>query len=367
MSSARLLAPELQCGRARGARTRREEHRTARVRRSGGRRRDGRGANRLERGATVAVGGRGGGGSAGTRQSARQAIPATRRMIMVSTSPLTIRLRTRAPIAIDDRGRARSATCPAARRGRTASCTSGLISVISAAEADRETERESMADIRPSEVSARTFRACRCRSRTVSRQRVEERGERAAGLCLDVDGGRDVLEVGRADPLAHGVDRLVERAPEPLLAEHARELLGGRRRAVVGDRPAAPAGGRGRRAASRRSWPARPAAAGRTRSFAGARRSAARRTALRGRRASAGARAGAVRRAIEPTTPKTNGGDEREIRRGGRGAASGPSARATGRGASAPGRSSSERSVQSSSGPKRADRPGFSARRGRGV
>ena len=64
------------------------------------------------------------------------------------------------------------------------------------------------------------------------RQRVEEARERAAGLCLDVDRGRDVLEVGRAEPLAHRVDRLRERASEPLLAEDARELLrrGGARR-----------------------------------------------------------------------------------------------------------------------------------------
>ncbi len=67
------------------------------------------------------------------------------------------------------------------------------------------------------------------------RQRVEEARERAAGLGLDVDGRRHVLEVGRADSLAHGIDRLVERSSELLLSEHACELLRGRRRAVVDD------------------------------------------------------------------------------------------------------------------------------------
>ena len=69
------------------------------------------------------------------------------------------------------------------------------------------------------------------------RQRVEEAGERAAGLGLDVDGDCDVLEIVRSDPPAHRVDRLVERKPEPFFAEHARELLGGGSCAVVGDRP----------------------------------------------------------------------------------------------------------------------------------
>ena len=71
------------------------------------------------------------------------------------------------------------------------------------------------------------------------REGVEESGERAAGLRLDVHGGCDVLEVARPDPLAHRGERLVERPTEPLLAEHAAELLGGGRRAVVGDRPQA--------------------------------------------------------------------------------------------------------------------------------
>ena len=111
------------------------------------------------------------------------------------------------------------------------------------------------------------------------RERVEETGERAAGLGLDVHGRCDVLEVARADALAHRGERLVERPAEPLLAEHAGELLRGRRRAVVGDRPAARSEGRGRRGASRRSWRGRPAAAGRTPVSGDARRPSRRRTA----------------------------------------------------------------------------------------
>jgi hypothetical protein len=53
-----------------------------------------------------------------------------------------------------------------------------------------------IADMRPIDVSARTLRACRCRSRTALRERVEEPGQRAADLRLDVDGGRDVLHIG---------------------------------------------------------------------------------------------------------------------------------------------------------------------------
>ena len=112
----------------------------------------------------------------------------------------------------------------------------GLIRVISSP-SPTGIPTSTIADIRPRPVSALSLRACRCRSSDRLRERVEEAGERAAGLGLDVHGGRDVLEVARPDPLAHRGERLVERPSEPLFAEHAAELLGGGCRAVVGDRP----------------------------------------------------------------------------------------------------------------------------------
>src|SRR5919198_1879803 len=56
---------------------------------------------------------------------------------------------------------------------------------------------------------------------------VEEAGEAAADLALDGHGGDDELEVLRADAVGHLVERLVHRAAEPRLGEHALELLRG--------------------------------------------------------------------------------------------------------------------------------------------
>ena len=93
----------------------------------------------------------------------------------------------------------------------------------------RYDRRGMIADVLPSAVSARTLRggaAGRARSPTACR-----RGRRASRRSgLDVEAVATYRGRG-ARALAHGVDRLVERAAEPLLAEHVGELLrSGRRR-----------------------------------------------------------------------------------------------------------------------------------------
>src|SRR5919201_1122446 len=60
---------------------------------------------------------------------------------------------------------------------------------------------------------------------------VEEAREAAADLALDGDGGDNELEILRADAFRHLVERLVHRAAEAGLGEHALELL--RRRALA--------------------------------------------------------------------------------------------------------------------------------------
>ena len=75
------------------------------------------------------------------------------------------------------------------------------------------------------EVSARTFLACRCRSRTVSESVSKREASGASASKRNADRGRDVVEVRRADAFRKCRNRLVSRSPEPLFPEHARELL----------------------------------------------------------------------------------------------------------------------------------------------
>ncbi len=65
---------------------------------------------------------------------------------------------------------------------------------------------------------------------------VEERRERAADLPLDRDGGDRELEVLRADALRHVGERVVHRAAEAGLGQHALELRRRRRMSLVDDR-----------------------------------------------------------------------------------------------------------------------------------
>ena len=200
--------------------------------------------------------------------------------------------------------------------------------------------------MRPIDVSARTLRACRCRSRTVSRACRRARPASRRPARLDVDGGRDVLRYRVSQFRSHiPVRAWSSRSPEPLSPQHAAELL--RRRGLPSSAIA--------RIAGRRPWPARAAS--------GDRRQHVRQLPVERLPASHGGQPEhreAARRARRACTARRrregadhgdeDTGDEAaepcEVRRSGRHADFSPE-RSTARASrSEPGSSSSERSVQ---------------------
>src|SRR5919106_1575000 len=67
------------------------------------------------------------------------------------------------------------------------------------------------------------------------RDRVQNRRQVAADLCLDLDGGHHELQILGGDAAHEVVERWLERHPELHLAHHALELLADRRPCLAGD------------------------------------------------------------------------------------------------------------------------------------